>query len=53
MGLLISQLIPFEIAENEIFCWSKVGVKLVFFCVTKREVGKKEEKKEKGIEGKF
>ena len=30
----------FEIAENKIFCWSKVEVKLVFFGVAEREVGK-------------
>ena len=42
--LLFSQLILFEIAENQIFCWSKVGVKLVFD-VTERKMGNKGRKK--------
>ena len=31
-GLLFSKLILFEIAENLIFCWCRVSVKLVFWC---------------------
>ena len=36
-NLLFSQLIPFEVAENEICCWRRVGVKIVFIYVTEGE----------------
>ena len=47
--LLFSQLIPLKLPKFKYF----VGVKLVFFIVTEREVDKKGEKKVKGVEGKF
>ena len=34
-------------------CWSKVGVKLVFFCVAEREMGKTGRKKGRGLRGNF